>query len=402
MASLARKFGIQHLETIEDAVQTAMFKALTHWPGNQPPDTPAAWLYKVALREILSELRADQRHHHLLHQEQTARDEPTSEHLDVSFSSELADSLLRMLFLACDKNIPVASQLVFTLKSLCGFSVPEIATRLFITEANVYKRLTRAKKYLKSQPRLLNELSDSQVNERIATVHNVLYLMFTEGYLSSHPDTAIRKDLCEEATRLTLVLSQNKLGNVPATLALLALMHFNLARLDSRRDDSGLVLLADQDRCKWNQSQIVQGLVYLEQSASGDAISRFHIEAGIAAEHCLAKNYDSTNWEKIAAAYKLLETFAPSPMHLLNRALATAQYKNPADGLQIIKQANIPTWLSCSYHWYAVIADLQYRANELDSAEKNAEQAIALAPTDEIKKLLKQRMNTHRVVNLIE
>lgn len=401
VATLVRRVGIQHVEMIEDAVQWSMTQALTHWALDKKPDNQAAWLYQVAHRHLLSEFRNTVRHQVILNNEYEQQDIEFSRDIEASLSSELSDALLRMLFLACDDHIPIESQLVFTLKSLCGFSVSEIAARLFVSEANVYKRFIRAKSVLIKQKFNMDEINQSLIKQRISAVHRVLYLVFTEGYLSSHPDVLIRNDLCEEASRLTLLLIQNPICNVPESHALLALMYFNIARLDTREDQAGLVLLAQQDRSMWDQQKITQAMEHLMQSGQGDIISRYHIEANIAAEHCMAVNYQDTRWDKIVGSYELLENVAPSALHILNRALAMAEWKNAKQGLEVLQRADIPTWLTRSYHWYAVLADLQYRDKQYKSAKKNAEQAIHLAPTKGIKDLLKRRIanyNTNKSI----
>jgi RNA polymerase sigma-70 factor (ECF subfamily) len=224
-------------------------------------------------------------------------------------------------------------------------------------------------------------------------VQRVIYLMFTEGYLSSHEDHAIRTDLCEEALRLMCLLVKTSSGNVPESHALLALMYFNVARLQARRDDSGaLLLLEQQDRSQWDMAFIEQGIASLHQSASGETLSRYHIEASIAAEHCLAPSLEATNWQKIVKAYELLEAVAPSPIHILNRAVAMAEWQGAEAGLVIINSADIPSWLARSYHWYAVNSHLQRRCGLFEEAKKSAEQAIRLAPSDHIRKLLCSRL----------
>ncbi len=395
VATLVRRIGIHYIDIIEDAVQWSMTQALTHWSLGKEPENPSAWLFQVALRYLLSEIKKNKRRQTILNIELSSEDDELDELSEIALPNELADSLLRMLFIACDDNIPIESQLVFTLKSLCGFSISEIAARLFLSEANVYKRFSRAKQQLMKQNPSLDEVNLSQVTTGISAVHKVLYLLFTEGYLSSHPAMMIREDLCNEASRLTLVLAQHPWGDVPQTYALLALMYFNIARLDTRENHAGLVLLEHQERHLWDKQKIAQALVFLNRSACGDSISRFHVEASIAAEHCLATRYQDTPWDKIVEAYELLEKVAPSPLHMLNRALAIAECKSAEDGLKVLEMANIPTWLERSYYWYAVLADLQYRSKQSQLAKQNAEQAINLAPTDGIKNLLKRRMASY-------
>jgi RNA polymerase sigma-70 factor (ECF subfamily) len=205
----------------------------------------------------------------------------------------------------------------------------------------------------------------------------------------------IRKDLCEEAARLAKMLVQHQWGNLPQTNALLALMLFNIARLNGRESQTGLVLLEHQERQKWDQQKIAEALVYLNQSAKGEVISRYHIEASIAAEHCLAKTYRHTRWDKIIKAYELLEKVAASPMHSLNRALAIAEFNSAELGLEVLESIDMPGWLQRSYYWYAVLADLQFRAKQTRIANKNANEAIRLAPALGVKDLLKKRMSTY-------
>ena len=393
VALLLRRTGMQQIDAIEDSVQWAMTQALEFWSRGNTPNNPSAWLYRVANNHLLSEFKATKRKDFLLAEHLYIKESDTIESEDVPFSGEMSDSMLRMLFAACNDEIPIESQLVFTLKSLCGFNIREIALRLFITEANAYKRYTRAKQYLKNQNVKLNNLSESEMAARLSSIHRVLYLVFTEGYLSSHTEIAIRQDLCEEAIRLARLLIDTTLGNVPDSYALLALMYFHLARILTRQDDCGaLLLLEQQNRSKWNNQQTAIAMDLLSQSANGDTISRYHIEAGIAAEHCLAPSFNQTRWNKIVASYQLLERIAPSPLHQLNRAVATAEWKGPQAGLAVLKSADIPNWLNQSYHWYTVQADLYYRSGEMELGRKNAELAIESAPTKSIKQLLHKRL----------
>lgn len=408
VAMLSQRIGISHVEVIEDAVQWSLAQALEFWCKKGIPTNPSAWLYQVAYRQVLTTLRDNKRHHELLTlnnaldaneavatiekgHDSSVSDVHNPQQL-VTFSGELNDAMLRMLFVACHENMPIESQLVFTLKSLCGFSIKEIALRLFISEANAYKRFTRAKHYLKRQGDELSTLTDEEMKQRLPTVHRILYLVFNEGYLSSLSDTALRKDLCEEAIHLTQLLVDSTLGNTPEGYALLALMNFHIARLASRTDDVGaLLLLEQQDRNQWNRAQIEQGMRCLEKSASGETLSRYHVEAGIAAEHCLAVSFEETCWKNIIAAYLLLEKISPSPLHILNRAIATAQGQSAQAGLAVLSASETPSWLDKSYYWYAVKAYLYSLNGEHQQNQAYAQRAIDAAPSDHIKQLLTQR-----------
>jgi len=395
VASLVRQFGIQRIDLIEDSVQDSMAQALTIWSMSTRPENPSGWLYQVTYKYILSALRKDKRQHTILYENFDSSFNESNRQVYAPLVGQMSDALLRMFFIACHESISQESQLVFTLKSLCGFSVKEISARLFISEANVYKRFNRAKKSLVKQNFVLDEITQVQAEKRMPAVYKVLYLMLTEGYLSSHPDLTIRLDLCLEAERLARILCEHPWGNKPETYALLALIHFNLARIATRENKAGLVLLADQQRDLWDKQKIAQALSYLALSAQGDSISRYHIEASIAAEHCLAESFQKTRWQNIVAAYELLESVAPSPMHRLNRALAVAENDTPEAGLKILEDADIPSWLQRSYHWYAVLADLQYRTNDTAAAVQNVNKAIELAPSQYVKDLLNQRMSRY-------
>ncbi len=310
---------------------------------------------------------------------------------------EVRDDLLRMLFVCCDGAIPVESQLVLALKTLCGFSVGEIALRLFTSEANVYKRLGRARSRLREHQHRPGELGDEltgdQYAERCRAVHKVLYLMFTEGHLSSYPEEAIRQELCDEAIRLATLLAEHAAGRNPETFALLALMHLHAARMTGRQDESGgLLLLEEQDRDLWDRHKIQVGLEWLAKSALGDKFSRYHAEAGIAAEHCLAPSFQETRWDRVVENYSLLEKIAPSAIHRLNRAVAVAEWQGPAAGLAVLEDFEPPSWLAGSYLWAAVLADLQKRCGNTKAAERHREAALKLSPTEAVRELLSRRL----------
>ena len=393
-ATLSRRFGVEHLEAVEDAVQSALMKALDAWTRAGPPENPTAWLYRVAYNEVISELRRHSGRRKILEKfagdlQGVANSEP-----ELLLPGEVRDDLLRMLFACCDEAIPVDSQVVLALKTLCGFAIGEIALRLFTSNANVYKRLGRARTRLKSHPVEFGELTPEQYSSRLPAVHKVLYVMFTEGYLSSHAKVSIRRELCEEAIRLSTILAEHPVGQRPETFALLALMHLHAARITARQDaGGGLLLLEEQDRGLWDRERIQLGLEWLDKSAEGEAFSRYHAEAGIAAEHCLAPSFAETRWEHVVECYRLLERSAPSPIHRLNRAVAVAECEGPAAGLDVLRGFEPPTWLAGSYLWAAVLADLHRRAENTAEAREYKATALKLAPTQAVRELLGRRLN---------
>lgn len=186
---------------------------------------------------------------------------------------------------------------------------------------------------------------------------------------------------------------ERPVGAAPETFALLALMHLHVARLGSRVDGAGgLLLLEEQDRTLWDRERIGVGLKWLQQASSGDVLSRFHAQAGIAAEHCLAPSFEQTRWIEIVDLYLLLERIAPSPLHALNRAVALAEWQGPEAGLTVLDGLVPPAWLSGSYLWDAVLGDLQGRAQHPDLAHQHRERALASAPTDAVRDLLRRRL----------
>jgi RNA polymerase sigma-70 factor (ECF subfamily) len=392
VALLVRRVGLHHLEAVEDAVQCTLMTALTAWVTSGIPDNSGAWLYRVAHNHLLGVLRKDQGHEHILNRADQGADngqEPASP----AFAGEVRDELLRMLFVCCDERIPRESRLVLALKTMCGFSTGEIAFRLFTTEASVYKRLARARDQLRQFEVDTETPPLESLRSRLPSVHSVIYLLFNEGYLSTRAENAIRAELCEEAIRLGTLLATHPVGAAPPTFALLALMHLHAARLASRQDATGgLLLLEEQDRTLWDGEHLQQGATWLARAAQGDQFTRFHAEAGIAAEHCFAPSFAKTRWNEIADLYAMLERIDPSPIHTLNRAVAVAEVDGPEAGLAALDGVVPPAWLDGHYLWDAVLADLHHRAGNAATAERHRDQALDASPSILVRQLLERRL----------
>lgn len=387
VARLSKRFGVAHLSAVEDAVQGAMEKALASWASF--PRDPESWLYCVAKNQLLDELRTGARRQQLL---ASARTEP-KEAQPATLSSE-ADELLRMLFACCDGRLASDSRVILALKILCGFDVVEIAQRLFRSESDVYKRLSRARNVLASTPNLLDELDKAALSKRLPSVQSTLYLLFTEGHLSCDAELPLRRELCDEAVGLCFGLAKHSATSTPSTFALLSLMLFHRARLGARvsGEFATLLLLEEQDRSSYDQDDIAMGMVYLGRSAEGEALSRYHLEAAIACEHCIAPSFETTNWARIEELYTLLERLQPSPLHRLNRALACAEAKGAEPGLALLDDFSPPGWLEGSYLWAATKADLLGRVHRRQEAERMVSMAVELAPSKAIADALKRRM----------
>ena len=401
VGTLARAFGVHRLASIEDAVQTALLTALTSWGLSGVPREPGAWLLSVARNRLLDEFRREKAAERALTRD-TAIEEHAHSDAAPSFVDEISDNLLRMLFVCSDDALPRESQIVLALKVLCGFGTREIALRLMTTEANVHKRLARGRERLAERidpggPASLDTPPAEALSRRLDSVLQTIYLMFTSGYSSAQPDQLVRRDLCEEALRLGHLLVKHPVGDQPATWALLALMSMQAARLRTRVDaEGGLLLLEDQDRSLWDRPLIQQGLDYLTRSAKGDEFTRYHAEAAVVAEHCLAPSYAATRWNEIASLYEMLERLSPSPIHTLNRAIAVAEGHGPEAGLAILRELSPPAWLLKYYLWDATIGELERRAGHFERAEAALTRALESAPTDAERALIRRRLEAAR------
>ncbi len=412
VARLAREFGFHRTEAAEDAAQDALMSALRAWARDGAPEQPAAWLYRVARNKLLDDLRRREHRNVSLdddggpvggdeggsgHAHAPLADtlaDPASGTPDVHFDREIVDDELRMLFVCADESIPLESQTVLALKILCGFSTREIALRLLTSEDNVHKRLARGRERLRALgPDLDDTPALPALEARRESVLRVVYLLFNEGYSSTHADALIRRELCDEAMRLGHLLAEHPVCGSAEVDALLALMYFHTARFDARLDGhGGLLLLEDQDRSKWDAALIRHGLAWLRRSSRGERWSRYHAEAAVAVEHCLAPSFEQTDWRAIVDAYQTLERFEPSPLHALNRAIALAQWKGPQAGLDVLRAIKPPAWLAGYYLWDATLGELERRAGNIEQARRHLERALQAAPHPAERDLLARRL----------
>jgi len=277
------------------------------------PDNPPAWLFRVANNNLMGELRQRTGRRRILEQNVKADISTLENGPEIFLAGEVRDDLLRMLFVLLRRGIPVESQLVVGSQDPLRLRYSgDCASIVLPAKPTSTKRLGRARSRLRELPLRPEELTGEQYSSRLPAVHKILYLVFTEGYLSSHAEMAIRRELCDEAIRLATILAGHPAGQAPETFALLALMHLHAARMTARQDSSGgLLLLEEQDRELWDQQGIQIGLEWLARSSQGDRFSRYHAEAGVAAEHCLAPSFQETRWDKVVECYALLERVAP-------------------------------------------------------------------------------------------
>jgi RNA polymerase sigma factor (sigma-70 family) len=396
VAALTRYFGVDHLQLVEDVVQEALARALRVWPSSGVPKNPAAWLTQTARNLALDVVRrertfAGKEESIIASIEQATAHAGTEE---IAFDDEeIRDDRLRLLFVCCHPHLGHEAQVALALKTLCGLTPLEIGRAFLTSEASIAKRLTRAKQRLRDDGIPFEIPARAELAARLDAVLQTLYLLFNEGYKASAGERLVREDLCLEAIRLMTFLTEHPAGNQPRVHALLALMLFNAARLAARSDPEGnLVRLEEQDRGRWNQEMINRGMKHLSESAAGPELSEYHLEAGIAACHCAAANYDATDWRQILTLYGHLATIDDSPIVALNRAIAVANVHGPAAGIEAIDAIPEGRKLQ-SYHLYhAALGELAFRAGDLSAAERSFGSALQLADTRSERAFLEKRL----------
>jgi RNA polymerase sigma factor (sigma-70 family) len=382
---------------VEDAVQEALLKALRQWSFGKTPPNPGAWLIQVAKNQALDVLRRDSRFREKESEIAAAIEQhpALSRQPAVRFTTaEIRDDQLRMIFACCHPELSDEARVALTLKILCAFSVGEISRAFLVSPETVAKRLTRARDRLREAGVPFEIPAGPELSRRLGSVLNVLYLLFNEGYNASQGEVLIRRELCNEAIRLGTLLPEHPAGDDPAMHALLALFLFQAARFSARLDGDGDILrLPEQDRSRWNQEMIAKGILHLNRSAAGEKASGFHLQAGIAACHCVAKNYEATDWARILSLYDLLSKVNDSPVVALNRAVAVARVHGPNAGLKAVAAIKNREALQNYYLLYAVQAELSLQANELGQAEESYRRALPLTNLGAEKSFLRKRLD---------
>jgi RNA polymerase sigma factor (sigma-70 family) len=383
VSSLTRIFGVHNLGLAEDVAQEAFCRALEVWSLRGVPENPQAWLMATARNRALDVIRRQRTAAgHASELEWSLRNEQTPEPAldDLFLPGALKDDVLRMMFACCDPRLPERTQVALMLQILCGFSIGETASAFMSSHAAMEKLLARAKTVLATSKHLFDIASSTKVVQRLPAVQRALYLLFNEGYHGASAETAIRADLCQEAMRLTALLLNDTRCATPITHALGALMCLHAARLPARVDDVGdLIALSDQDRSRWDQDLVVDGLSLLELAATGPDLSGFHIEAAIAAIHTNAAHVEATDWAAIVSLYDTLMQLQPSPIVALNRAIAVAQRTGPASGLAEIRAIGDLDRLSGYPFYFAALGELERLSGNAEVARIHFRQALSQA-----------------------
>lgn len=394
LSVLSRILGLQNIETAQDIVQDSLMQAMHTWSFNGIPENPEAWIYRVAKNKAIDFLRREKKfreispqYGYLLESEYTLAS--TVNHLFLE--TEIQDSQLRMMFACCHHAIPPESQIALTLKTLCGLSVHEIAKAFLTNEDTISKRIYRAKEKFRTEKIELEVPHGEEIVEKMDAVLKTLYLLFNEGYSSSHPDMLVRQDLCEEAMRLCYLLTQHKMTAYPRVKALLSLMCFQASRLNTRLDDKGnIILLKYQDRTKWNRSLIQKGYDYLEAAAEPFEISPYNIEAAIASLHAAAPSFQHTDWKSIYHLYEMLFQLQPNPVVAMNKAIASAYAISKQNALDELQQTK---GLEHHHLYYASIGEMYLETDDKENAKKNFELAMQLTGSQSEKDLLLKKIH---------
>jgi len=398
VAVLTKIFGTENLETAEDVVQDTLLHALNVWKLKGVPDNPSAWLFRVAKNKAIDIIR---RNKHSIHFDlnDSERILLTSEYtlnmaMENLWKEELIkDDLLRMMFACCHPEISAENQITLILKTLCGFSTAEIAKAFLVPEDTVSKRLYRTKEFFRKQKLRLNVPSVEELRSRTDAVLNSIYLLFNEGYNSSHSEELIRKNLVEEAMMLCKLLTENAYTQQPEVFALMALMCFHVSRSDSRLTaEGGIILLAKQDRRKWDSDLIAKGNEYMNRSAFGNTISSYHIEAAIAYEHCTAETFESTNWARILELYNWLCKIAPSPVTELNRAAVIFQVEGSQAALKALEVIVDKKKLENFHLYYSLSGEIYADLEQYTEAVKAFKTAINLTQSAAEQRLLNDKI----------
>jgi RNA polymerase sigma factor (sigma-70 family) len=384
---LCHRFGFDQIEMAEDIASDTFLTATQTWGVEGIPENPQAWLYLVAKNKAKNFLtRQDIFKNKIspaLTNSVSGRD---ASGIDLS-EKNILDSQLRMMFAICHPAISSEAQIGLSLRILCGFGVEEIADAFLTHKETINKRLSRAKEKLREEKIKLEFPAENEADQRLSTVLRTIYLLFNEGYYSVSQNKTVRKELCLEAIRLCTMLVENKNTNTPPANALLALMCFHASRLEARMNKNGeLILFDQQDSGLWNLELIAKGTYFLSCSATGNKLSTYHLEAGIAYWNT-RKEETREKWENILQLYNQLLQLEYSPVAALNRTYALAK----ANGKQqaIVEAEKLK--LADNHFYYSLLGEL-YSGIDNTKAKENFELALSLAKTQSDKQAIQKNI----------
>jgi RNA polymerase sigma factor (sigma-70 family) len=397
VAVLTKIFGTENLDLAEDVVQDTFVNAMQVWALKGVPDNPSAWLFQAARNKAIDVLRRNK------FSKQIDFSDPERILLQSEYTlttaleklwreEEIQDDLLRMMFACCHPEISEENQITLILKTLCGFSTGEIAKAFLTSEDTVSKRLYRTKNFFRERKIKPRFPDAGQLRSSTEAVLRTIYLIFNEGYNATHTSELIRKDLLDQAMYLCRLLAGNKNTGLPEVYAAMALMCFHLARINSRIDEQGeIILLAQQDRSKWSRQLIAEGNDFLNKAAFGDSISSYHAEAAIAYEHCIAATFQQTNWHNILSYYDLLAAIHPTSVVMLHRLTVIYKVFGAAKTLEEIENAVYKKDWEKNYLYYALLGDV-YADMAPNKAKECYEMSYQMTRSEAEKKLLLKKI----------
>lgn len=398
VAVISRRFGLQHLELAEDIVSETFLLAAETWGVRGLPANPTAWLYTVAKQKTIFQFRrrkllVDKVIPELVARRGLDRQASDDEGNEISFSAQtIRDSQLQMLFAICTPLIADEAQIGLALRILCGFGIDEIAEAFLTNKETINKRLFRAKEKLRRANVTMALPPETELVRRLDRVLHVIYLLFNEGYYSKTQNQALQKDLCLEAMRVGVMLTEYEPTNQPKTNALLALMCFHASRFEARRGEAGQsgdgspVLYEQQNKALWDAALMRQGAAYLDQSLQGTELSAYHVEARIASWHCV-KEDTPEKWASILALYDQLLTLNNSPSVALNRIYALYKARGPRAALAAAETLSLR-----ANHLYFVLLGELYRETDPVQATTHFQRAYTLAKTPTDRQLIEQKL----------
>ncbi|GAY13113.1 RNA polymerase sigma-70 factor, ECF subfamily [Pseudonocardia sp. N23] len=391
LATLVRGFG--DLDLAEEVAADAIEAALVHWPCDGVPRRPGAWLVTTARRKAVDRLRRDQAYAArlaLLCADAERADPAPATALD---DEDVPDERLRLFFACCHPALPMEARTALTLRCLGGMDTPEVARLFLVPTATMAQRIVRAKRKIRDVRIPFRVPAADELADRLPGVLRVLYLVFTEGYAAGSGPGLQRLDLVDEAVRLTRILLR-LLPEQREVAGLLALMLLVDARRAARVDDGGrLVLLADQDRARWDRDRIEEGRALVVRALTGGDPGPYGVQAAIAALHVEAADVETTDWPQIVALYDVLGRIAPSPSVALNRAVAVAMRDGPAAGLTLLDDLRDEPRLQGAHLLPAARADLLRRLGRAEEAAAEYRAALELVGNDAERDYLRGRLD---------
>jgi RNA polymerase sigma-70 factor (ECF subfamily) len=400
VAVISKLFGLQHIEIAEDIVSETFLVASETWGIKGIPNNQTAWLYAVAKQKALYHFRRNKIFEKKIVPEIVSRQVDSTGEEEPNFSDQnIKDSQLQMLFAVCNPAIASEAQIGLALRILCGFGIDEIAEAFLSNKETINKRLFRAKEKLRTEKVSMDLPSEHEITHRLDNVLHVIYLLFNEGYYSKTRNEVLRKELCLEAMRLGLMLTEYTRTNQPKTNALIALMCFHASRFNARQQNdpniSRLILYDEQNKDLWDQSLINQGWHFLNLSAQGNEITSYHLEARIASWHCV-KEDSKEKWNDILRLYDQLLLINYSPSVALHRifALYKANEGMPDNQARRTALHEAEKLQFENNHFYFLLVGELYKSIDTNKAKINFEKAYALAKTELERQIIQEKIHS--------